>query len=197
MKQSWLIRLQKGLEFEISTDKKEYYSGEPIIVASQILNTSAKSLLVKQPVATAFVVTFTLETINGEERGPVVRQAIGDGVPLWTAPVVELQPHGSSFSDCELSRQLGPEDFKPGSYALQASYHLSNYDAHDYRTNVLTSREVYFNVKPLSNDEKKMKMRLSQSLHSAERNTEGPNTGIFFGKASCFHPSRLCITKIV
>ena len=156
-----------GVQFMISVDKGVYVSGEPIIVKSWVVNKSDKPIQLKRPVAAAFVVTYTLQKLVGEERETLGGPTVG-GDPLWTAPADELQPDTMSTSSSELSRQFGDLYLEPGAYALRASYHLSEYGARDYLANVITSAEIFFNVEPLPENDKQVRRDLTESYYSAE-----------------------------
>ena len=156
-----------GVQFMISVDKGVYVSGEPIIVKSWVVNKSDQPVQLKRPVAAAFVVTYTLQKLVGEERETLGGPNHG-GDPVWTAPADELQPDTMSISSSELSRQLGDLYLEPGTYALRASYHLSEYGARDYVSNVITSPEIFFNVEPLPENDKQVRRDLTESYYSAE-----------------------------
>jgi hypothetical protein len=156
-----------GIQFMISVDKGVYVSGEPVIVKSWVVNKSDQPVQLKRPVAAAFVVTYTLQKLVGEERETLGGPTVG-GDPLWTAPADELQPGTMSMSSSELSRPFGDLYLEPGSYALRASYHLSEYGARDYLSNVITSAEIFFDVDPLPENEKQVRRNLTESYYSAE-----------------------------
>jgi len=155
------------VQYIISIDKSVYVSGEPVIVTSTVANKSDTLVQVKRPFAAAFVVTYTLEKIVGKGREALGGPTEG-GDPLWTAPVVELQPGKTTTSSSELSIQRGDLYLEPGAYALRASYHLSEYGAEDYLSNVITSAEIYFNVEPLPEADQLVKRNLSEAFYSAQ-----------------------------
>ena len=156
-----------GVQFMISVDKGVYVSSEPIIVKSWVVNKSDQPVQLKRPVAAAFVVTYTLQKLVGEERETLGGPTVG-GDPVWTAPAVELQPGTMSTSSSELSIQFGDLYLEPGAYALRASYHLSDYGAKDYVSNVITSAEIFFNVDPLPENDKQLRRSLTEAFYSAE-----------------------------
>ena len=156
-----------GVQFMISVDKGVYVSGEPIIVKSCVVNKTDKPIQLKRPVAAAFVVTYTLQKLVGEDRETLGGPTVG-GDPIWTAPADDLQPDTMSTSSGELSRQFGDLYLEPGAYALRASYHLSEYGARDYLSNVITSAEIFFNVEPLPENDKQVRRNLTESYYSAE-----------------------------
>jgi len=156
-----------AVQFMISVDKGVYVSGEPIIVKSWVVNKTDQPVQLKRPVAAAFVVTYTLQKLVGEER-ETLGGPIEGGDPVWTAPAVELQPETVSTSSSELSRQFGDLYLEPGAYALRASYHLSEYGAKDYVSNVITSAEIFFSVDPLPENDKQVRRNLTEAFYTAE-----------------------------
>jgi hypothetical protein len=87
--------------------------------------------------------------------------------PRGGAAIVELKPGQSATNTYELLPRFRRRDLSEGKYYLHAVYHLSDYFAPDYSTNVILSNSVEFTVVEAPEAEKQALVQLEQALQSA------------------------------
>ncbi len=145
----------REIELRIAVDKDQYFSGETIIVESEIKNVSEGPRVVIEPFAISFVITYHLERIEEGVRTQIEPKVSGSGPPLWSARAVTLGSRASTRSSCDLTRQYGGLALEPGTYALRAVYHKGVYGTSEYRNDVVGSNELAFVVRSLSGEDRK------------------------------------------
>ena len=147
------IVLSDIVEFIISTEKKEYLLGEPILVNCEVKNISEDTIDVLDKFSADYdIVTF--HTIKSSDKDRLfVPYAVMD---FWPEPV-KLQPEESVFGSSKIFYGSKGWTFKtPGNYKIWATYNgLTQHPEKFVNSNVLEIK-----VKPPANDEEKEQVDL-------------------------------------
>ncbi len=140
--------VRDGLMYRIVTDKKEYISGEPIVVTAIVSNTSDNVREVRLPTSLDQVVTYSVHNSQKPSKWSSEKDSHSEMDRSW--PVVSLNPGKMVQSSVELhfaffhgSRFL---PFSPGVWHLQSRYHFADIDSARYDVDVLVADEVVIQV---------------------------------------------------